>query len=105
MAFVPVKTLFLHHPARQGVAGHVELRLDDTVVGRLPHHRRVRLRPEDEGQRTEQDGLAGAGLAGYDEKTRWKINIQRVYQNIIPYLERLQHDCYWASFSSPFAIR
>ena len=42
---------------------------------------------QNEAQGPEEDGLAGAGLSGYNDETLRKINFQRVDQYVVPDVE------------------
>ena len=55
------------------------------------YHGRVRPGACEERQCAEQYGLSSAGLSRNNDKTLREIDIQRVYQDIVPYMQGQQH--------------
>ena len=53
--------------------------------------RRIRFPTQCQPQCTQQDGLAGAGLSGYNDETLRKRDIQRVNQYVILDMEAAEH--------------
>ncbi len=78
------------------VFSHGELRLHHARIPVRSHKGSVGLPAQDEAQGPEEDGLAGAGLSGYNDETLRKINFQRVDQYVVPDVERAEH-----RYSSP----
>ncbi len=98
-----------HHPAQQQdavVAGQVVLLQPGVQAGHLvggelgghfgprrafPHHPRVGPLPQYQGQGAQQDGLAGAGLAGQRGKTGLELQVQALHQDEVGDGQAQQH--------------
>ena len=52
---VPFQVVLLDQAGKQRIIFHIEFRLDDTAFSMVADHRDIRLRPEHEGKRPEQD--------------------------------------------------
>ena len=70
---------------------YVEFRFDHAAVRAFGYHRGIGLCPEKQGQCPQKYGFACSGLPGYDDKTLRERDVQRVYQNVILYVQGAEH--------------
>ncbi len=82
---VPIQVGRLHPLLKLRVLCYAEESLNHTGVTGLPYHGRLRLGTKHERKGAEKNGLSGSRLACNNHKTRRKINLQRVYQDVISY--------------------
>ena len=90
MSVLPFNLILFQHSLQRHV-GSLELSLDNTVVSSFRDHGRLRLASHDKRKRTKQNRFSGSGLARNNDQTLRKINLQRVYQYVIPYLKPVEH--------------
>ena len=84
IAPVPVHTVGIEDFADRRIVLDMEFSFDDAVLRIFPNHGSIRLGSQEKGKGTQDYGLACSCLPGNNDETRRKINIQRVYQNIVP---------------------
>ena len=94
VAAVRVQVVLLSNGPERLVLLHVEFRLDHAGIPAGTDRPGVSPGAEDEGKGAQQDGLAGAGLPGYNDETLRKTDLQRVYQDVIRDEEFREHRAY-----------
>ena len=94
VAAVRVQVVLLGDGPERLVLLHVEFRLDHAGIPAGTDRPGVSPGAEDEGKGAQQDGLAGAGLPGYNDETLRKTDLQRVYQDVIRDEEFREHRAY-----------
>ncbi len=76
-----------------GLLGHREIGRDVGLGRALAHHAGVAAPAQRQGQRVDQNRLAGAGLAGEDGKARRKFQFYRIDYDEIADGQGAQHGC------------
>ena len=66
------------------ITSRFELSFDRTGLGPFGDGFSVSLGPHQQGQGAQDDGLSGSGLSRNNDQTLREINLQRVYQYVIP---------------------
>ncbi len=69
----------------------IELSLHHAVSGAGTDDGRICPGPAKKREGTEQNGLAGSCLPGDNDQTLRKVNVQRVYQNVVPDMKGTKH--------------
>ena len=90
-ALVVVVDIQLRKQGFERQIGHVEHGFDDAFVFAGLNGFGVGTLSQNQRQRTDDDRFACAGFAGNDRQSRFKIDVEMLYQRIILYFQTVQH--------------